>query len=70
MGDLQRATPLDVSVVPSSSITITAEGECLACSGFSLGEPVRLENFVFITDHFGGLSQSPKSGNKGAIFVG
>jgi hypothetical protein len=33
-------------------------------------EPVRLGNFEFITDYFGGLSLSPRRGNEGAIFVG
>jgi hypothetical protein len=59
-GDLQRAFPLDVSMVPSSTITITADGERLTCDGFSLGEPIHLGNFELITDYFGGLSLSPR----------
>jgi hypothetical protein len=69
-GDLQRATPLVIPMVPSSSIAITADGEHLACGGFSLGKPVRLGNFEFIANYFDGLSLSPRGGNKGAIFVG
>jgi hypothetical protein len=69
-GDLYRATPLDISMVPSSSITITADGERLACGGFSLSEPVGLGNFEFIADYFGGLRLSHRRGNEGAIFVG
>jgi hypothetical protein len=62
--DLQRATPLDVAMVPSSSIAVTADG------GFSLGEPVHLGNFEFIADYFGSLSLSPRRGNESAIFMG
>jgi hypothetical protein len=60
-GNFQQATPLDISMVPSSSVAITTDGECPACSGFSLGEPIHLENFEFITDYFDGLSLSPRS---------
>jgi hypothetical protein len=67
---LQRATPLDVLMVPSSSIAIIADGECLTCSGFSLGQPVRLGNFESIANYFDGLSQSPRRGNEGAVIVG
>jgi hypothetical protein len=51
-------------MVPASSITITSNGEHLACSGFSLSEPVHLGNFEFIADYFGGLSQSPGGATK------
>jgi hypothetical protein len=37
-GDLQRAFPLDIPMVPSSAITVTADGEHLMCGGFSQGE--------------------------------
>jgi hypothetical protein len=57
-------------MVPSSSIPITADGERLACGGFSLDEPIHLGNIEFITDYFNGLSLSPRRGNKDAIFVG
>jgi hypothetical protein len=69
-GDLQRAFPLDVLMVLSSSIVIAADGERLACSGFSLSETVHLGNFKFITDYFSGLSRSPERGDEGAAFVG
>jgi hypothetical protein len=54
-------------MVPSSSI---ADGELLTCGGFSLDKPVRLGNFKFIADYFGGLSLSPWRGNDDTIFVG
>jgi hypothetical protein len=57
-------------MVPSSSIIITADGEHLTCGGFSLDEIVSLGNFKFITDHFGGLSLSPRRGDEGAAFMG
>jgi hypothetical protein len=67
---LQRATPLGILMVPSSSIAITADGEHLACGGFSLSEPVRFGNFEFIADYFGGPSLSPRRGNEGAVVAG
>jgi hypothetical protein len=67
---LQRASPLGVLMVSSSSKAITADDECLACGEFSLSEPVHLGILQFITDYFGGLSLSPRRGNEGAIFVG
>jgi hypothetical protein len=42
----------------------------LTCGGFSLGEPVRLGNFEFITDYFSGLSLSPRGSDEGVVFVG
>jgi hypothetical protein len=69
-GDLQRSSLLDVPMVSSSSIAITADSERLACGEFSLGERVNLGNLEFITDYFGSLSLSPRRGNEGAIFVG
>jgi hypothetical protein len=46
---LQRALSLDVPMVPSPVIAVTADGERLTCGGFSLDETVRLGNFEFIT---------------------
>jgi hypothetical protein len=69
-GDLQRATPLDVLMAPSSSISIIADDEHLACGGFSLGKPIRLGNFEFIANYFGGLCLSPGWGNEGTVFEG
>jgi hypothetical protein len=57
-------------MVPSSTIIVAADGECLTCSGFSLGETVCLRNIEFITDYISGLSLSPKMGDKGTIFMG
>jgi hypothetical protein len=68
--DLQRAFPQDVLIVPSSAITSTANGEHLTCGGFSLSETVRLGNFKFITDYFGGLSLSLRRGDAVTTFMG
>jgi hypothetical protein len=51
-------------------ITIAVNGERLTCGGFSLGDTIRLENFEFIVDYFGGLSLSLRRGDKGAAFMG
>jgi hypothetical protein len=69
-GDLQRAFPLDILMVPSSAIAIAADNERITCGGFTLGETVRLGNFEFIADYFGGLSLSPKRGDEEAAFMG
>jgi hypothetical protein len=57
-------------MVPSSLITIITDGEHLMCGGFSLGETVRLGNFEFIADYFGGLSFSLRRGDAAAAFIG
>jgi hypothetical protein len=49
-------------MVPSSMIAVAADGKCLTCGAFSLGE--------FIADYFGGLSVSPRRGDVGATFMG
>jgi hypothetical protein len=69
-GDLQRACPLDILMVPSSMITNAADGEHLMCGGFSLYETIRLGHFEFIADYFTGLSLSPERGDSGASFLG
>jgi hypothetical protein len=69
-GDLQHALPIDILMVPSSVITVSADSECLTCGGLSLGETVHLVNFEFITDYFGSLSLSPRRGNAVAAFMG
>jgi hypothetical protein len=57
-------------MVPSSTITVTANGEHLTCGGFSLGETIYRGNFEFITDYFGGLSLSLRRGDEGAASMG
>jgi hypothetical protein len=69
-GDLQRAFPLDVVMVPSSTIAFTTIDKHLTCGRFSLGKTVHLGNFEFIADYFGGMSLSPRRGDEGAAFMG
>jgi hypothetical protein len=69
-GELQRALPLDVPIVPSSTIAIVANGERLTCAGFSVGKTVRLGSFAFIANYFGDLSLSPRRGDAGTTFMG
>jgi hypothetical protein len=57
-------------MVPSSTITVAADSECLMCGGFSLDKTVHLKSFGFITDYFSGLSLSSRRGNSGAAFMG
>jgi hypothetical protein len=58
MRDWQHAFPLDVLMVPSSALTVTAGGEPLSSGGFSLGETIFFESLEFITDYFSSLSVS------------
>jgi hypothetical protein len=69
-GDLQHTFPLDVSMVPSSVITVTADDECLTCGGFYLGKIVHLGSFEFITDYFSSLSLYPMRGDSSAAYMG
>jgi hypothetical protein len=57
-------------MVPSLVITIAADDEYLTCGGFFLGETVRLRNFEFIANYFGGLSLFPMRGDSGTAFMG
>jgi hypothetical protein len=69
-GDLQCAFPLDVPMVPSSTIIIATDVEHLTCGGFPLGKTIRLGSFEFIANYFCGLSLSPRRGDLGAAFMG
>jgi hypothetical protein len=52
-GNLQRALLLDVSMVPSSALTVATDGERLTCYDFSVGKIVRLVINEFIAEYFG-----------------
>jgi hypothetical protein len=69
-GDLQRAFPLDVMMVPSSVFVTAAGGKHLSRDGFSLGETICFGNLDFINDQFDGLSLSPLGDGSGAIIMG
>jgi hypothetical protein len=67
---LHRAFPLDVPMVLSSALTVTADGERLSCGGFSLGETICFGSLKFIIDLFGGLSLSSLGDGSDAIVMG
>jgi hypothetical protein len=56
-------------MVPSSAISVAANGECLTCGGFSLGKTTHLGSYEFITDYFGILSLSLRRGDSSAAFM-
>jgi hypothetical protein len=57
-GNTRSSPPLEVPMVHSSMLVITADEECLTCCGFSLGETIHFESLEFITNYFGSLSLS------------
>jgi hypothetical protein len=57
-------------MVPSSVLTISVDGECLTCSGFSFIKTVHLGSFQFIADYFDGLSLSSRRNDLGTTFMG
>jgi hypothetical protein len=60
-GNLQRAFPLYVLMVPSSVLTVATHSDRLTCGG-TLSETIRLGSFKFIADYFSGFSLSPIGG--------
>jgi hypothetical protein len=58
--DLQRAFPLDILMVPSSALSIAADGERLSRGDFSLDETLCFGCLDFIADYFSGLGLSPR----------
>jgi hypothetical protein len=69
-GDLELAFPLDVPMVPSMALAVTADGEHLSCDVFSHSETIRVGSLEFITDCFSGLSLSPMGGGSDAAVMG
>jgi hypothetical protein len=67
---LQRAFPLDVSIINSSMLTVATDGECLICGGCSLCKTIRFGWLEFIANCFDSLSLSTKGSDSGAIFMG
>jgi hypothetical protein len=57
-------------MVHSSALTVFADGEHLACDGFSLNETVHLRSYEFIIDYFIGLSLSPRRNDLGNALMG
>jgi hypothetical protein len=67
---MQRAFPLDVPIVPSSMLIVTASSERLSCDDFSHGETIRFGSLEFIVDCFSGLSLSPRRDGSDATIMG
>jgi hypothetical protein len=61
---------MDVPMVPSSALTVFADGEHLACNGFSLDKTVHFGSLEFITVCFSGLSPSPRRNDSDVAFMG
>jgi hypothetical protein len=53
---LLRAFPLDIPMVPSSTLVVAADGEHLSHDVFSLGKTIHLGSLEFIADRFDDLS--------------
>jgi hypothetical protein len=69
-GDLERAFPLDILMIPSSVPTVAGDGERLLCDLFSLGETFCFRSLEFIAGRFGGLSRSPMGNGSDATIMG
>jgi hypothetical protein len=57
-------------MVPSSALTIAANGEHLSCGSFFLSESIHFGSLEFITDRFGGLSLSRLGDGSCIIIMG
>jgi hypothetical protein len=69
-GDLQCVFPLDILMVPSSALTIAADGECPSCNVFSPDKTIRFGSLGFIAVCFSGLRLSPKGCSSDVIAMG
>jgi hypothetical protein len=69
-GNLERAFPLDIIMIPSSVPAVAGDGERLLCGLFSLGKTFRFRSLEFITGCFSGLSRSPMGNGSDATNMG
>jgi hypothetical protein len=57
-------------MVSSSTLIVTADGGCLSCDVFSLGETNHFRSLEFIIDRFDGLSLSLMGDGSDAAVMG
>jgi hypothetical protein len=57
-------------MVPSSALIVAADGECLSCGGFHIGETILFWSLEFIIDDFSGLRFSPRRDGSNANAMG
>jgi hypothetical protein len=69
-GGLKRVFTFDIPMVPSSTLTVSTDGERLTCGGFSLREIVYFGSLEFIIDCFGSLSLSPRRSDSDTTIMG
>jgi hypothetical protein len=69
-GDLQRAFPLDVLMVPSPKLSFVANGNNQTDVGLILGSTIHFGSLEFTADHLGHLSLSPQEWDSRTIFIG
>jgi hypothetical protein len=69
-GDLQRAFPLDVPLVPSPKLSSVTNDNNTTDVGLAPGSAIHFGSLEFITDRFGHRCLSPQEQDAGAIFIG
>jgi hypothetical protein len=69
-GDLQRAFPLDVPMVPSLKLSFVANGNHLTGVGFAPRSTIYFGSLEFPADCLGHLSLSPLERDSSAVFIG
>jgi hypothetical protein len=63
-GDLQRAFPLNIPMVPSPKLSFVTNGNSQTDIGLTPGSTIHFGSLEFTADHLGRLSLSPRSGTQ------
>jgi hypothetical protein len=63
-GDLQRAFPLDILMVPSPKLSFIANGNNLIDVGLTPGSTIHFGSLEFTADRLGRLSLPPRIGTQ------
>jgi hypothetical protein len=69
-GNLQRALPLDILMVPSPKFSFVANGNNPIGVGLAPGSTIQFGSLGFTADHLGRLSLSHQERDSSVIFVG